>query len=118
MVGDESPQLCVHHPSLRWRGMAVGKVYEMKIIVEGVVPPLDFWWWGKKFSCKNCGCVFQLEKGDYDADHSEFRYICPTCKRTLYLKRPAITKPNPTAIFEEVFGDGGIFEDVFGKKKL
>lgn len=91
----------------------------MKIIVKGTPPEEAFWWIGKRFSCKNCGCVFELEKGDFVTNVHEFRYECPTCKSTLRLRKPTVPPtPDYESIFGEVFGKGGVFEEVFGKTKL
>ena len=86
----------------------------MKIIKPGAIPEA-FWWLGKQFSCKKCGCVFELEKGDFVTNVSELQCECPTCKTTLRLRNPLISAPE--SIFDNVFGNGGIFDDVFGKPK-
>lgn len=92
----------------------------MKIIKNGIIPTQVFWWVGRQFSCAGCQCVFELEKDDYPTDDSVFLYSCPTCKQTLRLKRPVDPQdnPDPAKIFEELFGNDSVFNDVFGKKKL
>jgi len=37
----------------------------MKIINAGIKPqPKRDWWLDIELTCRNCGCVFQLEEGD------------------------------------------------------
>jgi len=88
----------------------------MKIIKEGNIPsPNKLWWVGKRFSCKGgCGCVFEMEEGDSDATSDIFSHTCPACKRNLMIVRPGSIKKQK-AIFEEIFGKGGMFEKLFGK---
>jgi len=57
----------------------------MKIIREGNVKRLLK---TKRFTCKECGCVFEANKGEYESGvqyNEEYFYCqCPTCKRTAY----------------------------------
>lgn len=43
----------------------------------------------KDFSCKNCGCVWEADKGDYKIEHDLMNRIyigmtCPFCGRYTY----------------------------------
>jgi len=90
----------------------------MKIIEKGTVQPPVFWWIGKRFSCKGCGCVFEMTEGDYHSDSERFTLPCPTCKATLRIRRPVeATTSEQKAVFDEIFGAGGLFEGIFGKPK-
>lgn len=57
----------------------------MKIIVKGDVNRLLK---TKRFSCRECGCVFEASKGEYETgtQYNEEYYSCkcPMCKRTAY----------------------------------
>ncbi len=76
----------------------------MKVIKKG-------WWVGSRFKCKGCGCIFELEEADYDG--VSFTVTCPTCKKSLSITKPE--EPKHKAFFEEIFGEGGFFEKIFGK---
>jgi hypothetical protein len=90
----------------------------MKIIKPGKVEDPTFWWEGKTFGCKKCGCQFQVERTDYHSDAPSFPVQCPTCGVSLRLVRPSSIKIDPSKpIFEEIFGDGELFENIFGKPK-
>ena len=91
----------------------------MKIIKAGKIEP-DYWWIGKQFVCKGgCGCVFELERGDLTSNAPILTHPCPTCKRTLRLKKP-ITATDfaiQQALFDELFGENGsLFSELFGNK--
>lgn len=75
----------------------------MKIEKDG-----QFWWVGLTFTCRACNCRFTLEKKD--ANVSEFIMQCPTCKHRLNIKKKS------KSIFDEIFGDDGIFGNIFGTK--
>jgi len=88
----------------------------MKILKEGKLEP-EFWWLGKKFSCRVCGCQFEMEKGDYPTNAPIFTLPCPTCKQGLRFTKPINQGlyREYESVFEEVFGKSGLFEQVFGK---
>lgn len=60
----------------------------MKIIERGKIPKNT-----KRFYCKNCGTVFDADKGEYvSADQMEYMHdgilykcICPVCKKWAYI---------------------------------
>lgn len=56
----------------------------MKILKQGLKFSPDE---TKQFECAACGCVFEMEKGEYKADFSynilTFYAICPNCKRRI-----------------------------------
>lgn len=56
----------------------------MKIIKEGDLRKLLR---TKRFTCKACGCVFEMDKGEYKVDmqyNEEYCWcVCPTCKQTV-----------------------------------
>lgn len=93
----------------------------MKILKQGKLPePPQNWWLGKKFACKNCGCQFEMEKGDHPNNDPIFTIACPTCKVTLRVTRPfddGLFK-DYESLFDQLFGKGGTFEEVFGKFTL
>lgn len=90
----------------------------MKILKPGKIEP-ELWWLGKKYSCRKCGCKFQLEKGDHPNNDLIFTLPCPTCKQVLRMVKPIDQGlfRNTDELFNEVFGDGKLFEDLFGKYK-
>jgi hypothetical protein len=71
------------------------------------------WWIGYHFNCKGCGCIFELEESDNNSNDVNFTVKCPTCKKTLAITKPK--EPKGKSIFGEIFGNGGIFEEIFGK---
>lgn len=56
-----------------------------KIIKQGKKPePIHF-------ECKHCGCVFEVDATDYDADMGgllslDYVAFCPTCRRRCFSK--------------------------------
>jgi len=89
----------------------------MKIIKEGTLPSKKPWWAQEvRFRCK-CGCIFTLDESDtvtVEESSQSIVYPCPTCRKDLLLCKTSITKQK--AVFEEIFGEGGMFEKVFGKQ--
>lgn len=56
----------------------------MKIIKKGKTPKTT-----KRFTCHNCGCVFECEVNEYNVtfDQKDGNYIdavCPTCGKRVY----------------------------------
>lgn len=89
----------------------------MKILKPGVVKP-KFWWLGVKFSCKSCGCEFELDESDWKTDDSVFTIPCPTCAQSLRFSKPmpSIDKTNDLwAAYAELFKEkDNVFEQLFG----
>ena len=91
----------------------------MKIIKPGKPEKLTFWWLEKHFSCKMCKCIFELEEKDYPSNAlvnaNEFNIKCPCCASILHIKKPDPLSEEP--LFEEIFGEKGLFDKIFGKYK-
>jgi len=58
----------------------------MTIIVEGDLNRLNK---VKRFSCRECGCVFDADKTEYTAEsqynETYYKCTCPTCGNTVYI---------------------------------
>lgn len=54
----------------------------MKIIKKGKIPTTFI-----RFTCCNCGCVFECEKGEYACDlvRNCYEAKCPTCGKKVYI---------------------------------
>lgn len=50
----------------------------MKIIKKGIIPIK-----ARRFTCSNCGCIFECEEGEYEVHFDHFddycTAACPTC---------------------------------------
>lgn len=92
----------------------------MKILKPGVLKP-KFWWLGKKFSCKSCGCEFELDESDWKTDDSVFTIPCPTCSTTLRFSKPTppigkttLNDSDLWSLYLKTFNTNGLFESLFG----
>lgn len=61
----------------------------IKIIKPGKIKnPRDT----RRFTCLLCGCVFDADRGDYEAfdqyQTTDYAAICPTCHHTTYRSEP------------------------------
>ena len=105
----------------------------MKIIKNGIpyskptkTTIEKYWWEDHDFRCKNCECVFKLERSDYphyiQMYNTYIRLTCPDCESRLNINKPTRknkwpdTEVNNPALFESIFGDGGVFSKIFGEK--
>jgi len=105
----------------------------MKIIKRGIVkqkvptPEIEkYWWQDCEFRCKNCECVFKLQEEDYPHHIQMYatyiRLTCPDCEVRLNINKPTRknkwpdTDINNQSIFEEIFGENGVFHKIFGEK--
>ena len=99
----------------------------MKIIEPGIKnPPRIYWWEQQDFKCKNCNCVFQIEAEDFvkfeprrNYDANDIFLFCPNqdCHKTICVSKPKHkSSDHNKAVFEEVFGKGGIFDKIFGSR--
>ena len=54
----------------------------MKVIKKGKIPKTT-----ERFTCPNCGCVFECEKGEYAYDLvlDYYEAKCPTCSKKVYI---------------------------------
>ena len=106
----------------------------MKIIKNGISKtpenkPENYWWLNYEFRCK-CECIFKLELNDYQRllqinDQLNVENInlhCPYCNVRLRVTKPIRknkwpdTDINNPALFDSIFGDGGVFSKIFGEK--
>ena len=104
----------------------------MKIIKNGIIKspenkPEDYWWLNHEFRC-NCECIFTLERLDFptlvqtSSNAVDINLNCPCCNQRIRLTKPirknkwpdeAVNNP---ALFDSIFGDGGVFHKIFGEK--
>jgi len=103
----------------------------MKIIKSGIpyskptkTTIEKYWWEDREFRCKNCECIFKLERADFphfiQMYETYIRLTCPDCELRLNITKPTrknklldVELNNP-ALFEEIFGKGGVFSKIFG----
>jgi hypothetical protein len=102
----------------------------MKIIKNGIIKSPenkqeDYWWLNHEFRCK-CECIFTLERTDlHMLIQSKENYVnlnCPYCHTRIRLTKPTEknkwpdAEVNNPALFDNIFGDGGVFSKIFGEK--
>jgi hypothetical protein len=106
----------------------------MKIIKNGIIKSPenkqeDYWWLNHEFRCK-CECIFKLERSDFpklvqtSKNDVAINLNCPYCNIRIRLSKPIPEGPKNTtyhegnnpALFDSIFGDGGVFHKIFGEK--